>query len=75
MFYILNYKYHEQLLSLFFFNNNNKNKRISMAKIELCIIRLLSLLLKHSLIFHRTGRSAKYRCGSNFEFFLDNTIN
>ena len=40
-----------------------------MAKIGPYIIRLLLLLLKHSLIFHRIDKSTneKYLCNSNFE--------
>ena len=46
-----------------------------MAKI-VPYIRLL-LLLKHSLIFYKIDRSTnkQYLCDSNFEIFLDNTIN
>ena len=37
----------------------------------------LLLLLKHSLIFYKIDRSTnkQYFCDSNFESFLDNTIN
>ena len=47
-----------------------------MAKIG-PYIRLLLLLLKHGLIFYKIDRSTnkQYLCGSNFESFLDNTIN
>ena len=40
-------------------------------------VRLLLLLLKHSLIFYKIDRSTnkQYLWDSNFESFLDNTIN
>ena len=43
----------------------------------LSLLLLLLLLLTHSLFFYRTDRSPnkKYVCDSNFESFLDNTIN
>ena len=49
-----------------------------MAKIGLYIrLLLLLLLLKHSLIFNKIDRSTnkQYLCDSNFEYFLDSTVN
>ena len=49
-----------------------------MATIEPYIsLLILLLLLKQSLIFYKIDRSTnkRYLCDSNFESFLDNTIN
>ena len=53
------------------------NNRAKIGSYIRLLLLLLLLLLKRSLIFYKIYRSAnkQYFCDSNFESFLDNTIN
>ena len=56
-----------------YFNNTNNDRNLMYGQVVPYIIRLLLLLLKHSLIFYRIDRSTnkQYLCDN----MLDNIIN
>ena len=56
-----------------YFNNSNNDRNLMYGQVVPYIIRLLLLLLKHSLIFYRIDRSTnkQYLCDN----MLDNIIN